>query len=79
MKRLRNFWDSILSLIAAILTAVICFVPVWAAYRAIDDGLVPVWVWGPIIGLGLVGVVMVFAFLRKVRDGVSPLRERKRR
>ncbi|NKB28099.1 MAG: hypothetical protein GKR99_11310 [Rhodobacteraceae bacterium] len=79
MKKLRNLWDSILSFIAAILTGVICFVPVWASYRAIDDGLVPIWVWGAIIALGLVGLVMIAAFLRKARDGVSPLRDRKRR
>lgn len=79
MNRIRNIWDGLLSLAAGLLTAIACGVPIWASYRALQFDLVPQWVWAPLIGLGFVGLIMTFAFLRKAKDGVSPLRERRRR
>jgi len=77
--RLRNIFDGMLSLIAAVLAAAIVLFPAWSAHMAIDSGLAPQWVYVMIAGLVFVGGVMVLAFLRKAKDGVSPLRERKRR
>ncbi len=79
MKSLRRLWDSLLSLIAALLAAAVSFLPAWYAHMAIDSGLASRWIYLSIAGLVFVGTVMVFAFLRKARDGISPFRERRRR
>lgn len=79
MMFLRHIWDSLLSVIAAILTAGVAFLPAWYAHMAIDSGLAPMWIYLPIAGLIFTGCVVTFAFLRKAKDGVSPFRERKRR
>lgn len=79
MMFLRHIWDSLLSVIAAILTAAIAFLPAWFSHMAIDSGLAPMWIYLPIAGLIFTGCVVTFAFLRKAKDGVSPFRERKRR
>jgi len=46
---------------------------------AIDSGLAPMWTYATIAALVFVAVVMIFAFLRKAKDGVSPMRDRQRR
>ena len=73
-----RIWDGFLSLLAALLTGTIIGVPLWGTYLAIRNGLVPGWVWVPLVLLALVGLVMVFAFLRKAGRGVHPMRERRR-
>lgn len=78
MTMLRRIWDGFQSLIAAILAAAVSVVPAYYAYMAIDSGLAPLWVWANIAGLVAVGVIMVLAFLRKAKDGIAPLRERRR-
>jgi len=79
MRFIRNIWDGTLSIIAALLTAGVSFIPAWYAYMAIDSGLAQRWVYLPIAGLIFVGCVVTYAFLIKAKDGVSPFRERKRR
>ena len=79
MALFRNIWDGLLSLIAAILTAAVSFLPAWYAYMAIDSGLASRWMYLSIAGLVAVGLIMVLAFLRKAKNGVSPFRERRRR
>ena len=79
MRVVRNIWDGFLSLIAAVLSVIVTLIPAWYAHMAIDSGLAPQWIYIAIAGLVFVGCVMCFAFLRKTKDGVSPLRERKRR
>lgn len=79
MKTLRRIWDSLLSVIAAILAAAVSFLPAWSAHMAIDSGLASRWIYLCIAGLVFVGAVMVFAFLRKAKNGISPFRERRRR
>ncbi len=79
MRFLRNIWDGALSFIAAILSALVAFVPAWYAYMAIDSGLASRWVFLAIAGLVFVGCVVTYAFLTKAKDGISPFRERKRR
>ena len=76
---MRALWDGFLSLIAAILTAAVTLIPAYYAWMSIDAGFAPQWVWANIAGLVFVAGVMIFAFLRKAKDGVSPLRDRRRR
>ena len=73
-----RLWDGFLSLLGAVLTAGAVGVPLFAAFRAVQAGLAPVWVWGPMIALAFVGLVMTGAFLRKAARGVHPLRDRPR-
>lgn len=75
----RNIWDGLLSFGAALLSLAIFAVPVWATHQAITYGLVPVWCYAALMGLVYIGGNLVIAFLRKALDGVSPLRERRRR
>lgn len=75
----KRIWDGAQSLVAAVVAAALSMVPAYYAYMAIDSGLAPQWVWATIAGLVLVGLIMIFAFLRKAKDGIAPLRERRRR
>jgi len=75
----RHLWDGFLSFLAAAATVVICGVPAWFTYQSITLGIAPTWAWVGVIGLGFVGILMTFSFLRKAADGVSPSRERRRR
>lgn len=73
-----RLWDGFLSLLAALLTFGIVGVPLWGTFRAIRGDLVPNWVYVPLVLLGLIGLVMVLAFLRKAGRGVHPMRDRRR-
>lgn len=73
-----RLWDGFLSGFAAVLTAGVVGLPLWAAFRAQQADLVPVWIWAAMVALGFVGLVMVGAFLRKAINGVHPARERRR-
>ncbi|MEN8896111.1 MAG: hypothetical protein ABF248_08485 [Yoonia sp.] len=75
----RHLWDGFLSLLAAAATIMICGIPVWFTYQSISAGTAPTWAWIGVVGLGFVGILMTFSFLRKAADGVSPSRERRRR
>jgi predicted FMN-binding regulatory protein PaiB len=76
---MKPFLDGTASVLAALATILICGLPCWFTYKAIDAGVAPTWAWAAIAALGGVGVIMTFAFLRKATGGVSPTRERKRR
>lgn len=73
-----RIWDGFLSLLAALITAGIIGVPLWGAFLAVRNDLLPGWSWGPLVALGLVGMIMTLAFLRKAGRGVHPMRERRR-
>ena len=73
-----RFWDGFLSGLCALITVGIIGVPLWGAYLAVTGGLIPGWAWVPIVMLGFVGVIMVYAFIRKAGRGVQPLRDRRR-
>ena len=75
----RNIWDGLLSLGAALVSLAIFAIPAWATHQAITYGLVPAWAYVALVGLVYIGGNLTIAFLRKALDGVSPLRERKRR
>lgn len=76
---MRALWDGFLSFIAAMLTATVTLIPAYYAWMSVDAGFAPQWVWANIAGLVFVAGVMIFAFLRKAKDGISPLRDRRRR
>ena len=73
-----RIWDGFLSGLCALITLAIIGVPLWGAYNAVTAGLVPIWSWAAIVMLGFVGLVMVYAFVRKAGRGVHPLRDRRR-
>jgi hypothetical protein len=45
---------------------------------AVGQGLAPVWVYGFVAALGIIGLILSFAFLRKGMGGVAPTRQRRR-
>lgn len=71
-------WDGFLSGLCALATTVLIGSPLWAAFLAVRSDLVPVWFWGPMGLLGLIGVILVAAFGRKALRGVHPMRDRRR-
>ena len=71
-------WDGFLSGLCALITLGVIGIPIWGAVHAVQADLVPVWSWAAIVALGLIGVVMLYAFLRKTARGVHPLRDRRR-
>ena len=73
-----RLWDGFLSAVCALVTVIVIGLPLWAAYRAVSALLVPLWFWVPMVLLALVGIVLIYAFLRKAARGVHPLRERRR-
>lgn len=79
MAFMRNLWDGILSLGAAVGTVAIVGVPLWCAHLAVNYGIASTWAYAPMAALLVVGGIMVLAFLRKAASGVAPLRDRKRR
>lgn len=76
---MKHLWDGFLSLLAGVATAVICGVPAWFTYQAVQAGIAPDWATVSVVLLGGMGVILTFAFLRKARAGISPTRDRKRR
>ena len=75
----RNIWDGLRSFGAFLLTVAVFAAPAWASYLAVSVGLVSAWIYIPVVGMLYVGLTLAVAFLRKALDGVSPLRDRKRR
>ena len=70
--------DGFLSACAALATIVICGIPAWFTFQAIQAGLAPIWVYAPLAGLVVVAILMTTAFVGKAARGVSPSRERRR-
>ena len=73
-----RIWDGFLSGLCALITLAVIGVPLWGAVRAVRAELVPAWSWAAIVALGLIGLVMLYAFARKALRGVHPLRDRRR-
>ena len=76
---MKQYWDGFLSLTCAVLTAAIAGGPTWFTYQAIDAGVAPTWAYGFVGALGVIGLLLTFAFLRKAKLGISPTRDRRRR
>lgn len=71
-------WDGFLSAFCAVITLGVIGIPLWGAIQAVQAALIPGWSWVAIVALGLVGIVMLYAFARKAARGVHPLRDRRR-
>ena len=76
---MRPVLDGFASLLAAVATFVISFLPCWFAYLALDAGIAPSWSWAVIALLCLVGLILTLAFLRKAVLGIAPSREGRRK
>lgn len=75
---MQRFFDRIASFLAALVTLAICGGPVWFTIQSVRAGLAPIWAYGFAGALGIVGLILTFAFLRKAVQGVAPTRMRKR-
>ena len=75
---IRNLFDGAASFCAALFTFALCGVPVWFTFVAVRAGLAPVWVYGFVAALGVIGLILSFAFLRKGMRGIAPTRQRQR-
>lgn len=75
---MRKILDGAASFCAALLTLAVCGVPAWYSFTAVQAGLAPVWVYGFVAALAVIGLILGFAFLRKGFDGISPTRQRRR-
>lgn len=76
---MKHVLDGAASFLAAVATSVICGLPSYFTYRAIESGVAPTWAWAAIVALAGVGLLMTVAFLTKAVRGVSPSRQRRRR
>ena len=76
---MKQMWDGLLSLLAALATAVITGGPSWFTYQAVEAGIAPQWALGFVFLLGGMGLILTIAFLRKAKGGISPTRDRRRR
>lgn len=76
---MKQMWDGLLSLLAAIATAVITGGPSWFTYQAVEAAIAPQWALGFVFLLGGMGLILTIAFLRKAKGGISPTRDRRRR
>jgi hypothetical protein len=75
---MKNLIDGFLSGLAAIATIVICGIPAWFTFQAIQAEIAPTWVYAPLGALVVVAILMTTAFIGKAARGVSPSRERRR-
>jgi hypothetical protein len=76
---MKQMWDGLLSLLAAVATIIITGGPSWFTYQAVDAGIAPKWALGFVFALGGMGVILAIAFLRKAKGGISPTRDRRRK
>ena len=75
---MRNFLDRAASFGAALFTFAVCGVPAWFTFVAVRAGLAPVWGYGFVAALAVIGLILTFAFVRKGMAGVAPTRQRRR-
>ena len=75
---MRQVFDGAASFLAAVATAVICGLPSYFTYTAIEAGVAPTWAWAAIAALAGVGLLMTVAFLTKAFRGIAPSRVRRR-
>ena len=66
------------SFCAALFTSAVCGVPAWYTFVAVRAERAPVWVYGFVAALAVIGLILAFAFLRKGMDGIAPTRQRRR-
>lgn len=73
------FFDRAASFVAALLTCVVCGVPVWGTIAAARYGIMPTWAYVPAGLLAVIGGILTVAFVRKGLAGIAPTRQRRRR
>ncbi|MEJ8560975.1 hypothetical protein QTO30_06900 [Yoonia sp. GPGPB17] len=74
----RNILDGAASFGAALVTSAICGLPAWFTVAAVRAGVAPIWAYATAAGLGVIGVILTLAFVRKGLAGVAPTRQRRR-
>jgi hypothetical protein len=74
----RNILDGAASFGAALVTCVVCGLPTWFTITAVRAEIAPIWAYAAAVALGIIGVILTFAFLRKGLAGVAPTRQRRR-
>ncbi|MEL6685537.1 MAG: hypothetical protein AAFN63_17210 [Pseudomonadota bacterium] len=74
----RNVLDGAASFGAALVTCAVCGLPTWFTIGAIRAEVAPVWAYAAAAGLGIIGVILTLAFVRKGIAGVAPTRQRRR-
>ena len=74
----RNVLDGAASFGAALVTCAVCGLPTWFTISAIRAEVAPVWAYAAAAGLGIIGVILTLAFVRKGIAGVAPTRQRRR-
>lgn len=75
---MRNVFDGAASLCAALFTFAVCGGPVWFTFVAVRGGIAPIWAYGFAAALGIIGLILTVAFLRKGIAGIAPTRQRRR-
>ena len=74
----RNILDGAASLGAALFTCAVCGLPAWFTVVAVRAGVAPTWAYAAAAALGLIGAILVLAFVRKSFAGIAPTRQRRR-
>ncbi|MCK0094912.1 hypothetical protein MWU60_04975 [Yoonia sp. F2084L] len=74
----RNILDGAASFGAALVTSAVCGLPAWFTITAIRADIAPVWAYAAAGGLGVIGIILTLAFVRKGIGGVAPTRQRRR-
>lgn len=74
----RNILDGAASFGAAFVTCVVCGLPTWFTIAAVRAEIAPVWAYAAAGALGIIGLILTLAFMRKGLAGVAPTRQRRR-
>ena len=74
----RNILDGAASFGAALVTSAVCGLPAWFTIVAVRAEIAPVWAYASACILGVIGVILTLAFVRKGFAGVAPTRQRRR-
>ena len=74
----RNTLDGAASFGAAFVTSAVCGLPAWFTVAAVRAEIAPIWAYAAAGALGIIGIILTLAFLRKGVAGVAPTRQRRR-
>jgi hypothetical protein len=74
----RNILDGAASFGAALITSAVCGLPAWFTIAAVRAEIAPIWAYAAAAGLGIIGIILTLAFLRKGLGGIAPTRQRRR-
>jgi hypothetical protein len=74
----RNILDGAASFGAAFITSAVCGLPAWFTVQAVRAEIAPGWAYAAAAAIGIIGLILTIAFLRKAFGGVAPTRQRRR-